>query len=78
MLRAKGNEEFIKWWQYWMSTLAQNRIKHPTSGKKPRRECKTHCGYELLGTWTPRNSVNCMASFEASVIRNAGRNGGDR
>ena len=35
MLRAKGNEEFNKWWQYWMSTLAQNRVKHPTSGKKP-------------------------------------------
>jgi hypothetical protein len=37
MLRAKGNEEFNKWWKYWMSTFAQNRVvvRHPASGNKP-------------------------------------------
>jgi hypothetical protein len=37
MLRAKGNEEFNKWWKYWMSTLVQNRVvvRHPASGNKP-------------------------------------------
>jgi hypothetical protein len=36
---AKGNEEFNKWWQYWMSTLAQNRVivSHPTSGNSRAR-----------------------------------------
>lgn len=36
MLRVKENEEFDKWWQHWISTLAQRRIvvKHPAYGNK--------------------------------------------
>ena len=35
-LKAKENEEFHKWWQHWISTLAQSRIvvKHSASGNK--------------------------------------------
>jgi hypothetical protein len=36
MLRAKENGEFDKWWQLWISTLAQGRIaiRRPTSGNE--------------------------------------------
>jgi hypothetical protein len=56
MLRAKGNEEFNKWWQYWMSTLAQNRVEHPTSGKKP------DANVELTVDNEPRVAVKANSS----------------
>jgi hypothetical protein len=35
MLRAKENEAFDKWWQQWISALAQNRIvvKQPSGNE---------------------------------------------
>ena len=48
MLRAKENEEFDKWWQRWISTLAQRRsvVKHPAYGNKSGDdvECTTDAG----------------------------------
>jgi hypothetical protein len=36
MLRAKENEEFDKWWQHWIATVAQSCMvaEHPASGNK--------------------------------------------
>ena len=53
---AKRNEEFNKWWQYWMSTLAQNRVvvRHPTSGNKPRAYVEPTVDASTGNLYTPR------------------------
>jgi len=37
MLRAKENEEFDKWWQHWIATVAQScrLAERPEFGNKP-------------------------------------------
>jgi hypothetical protein len=65
---AKRNEEFNKWWQYCMSTLAQNRVivSHPTPGNKPcadvERTVDTNSGN--LYTPQPRESYSLASRLD--------------
>ena len=66
---AKRNEEFNKWWQYWISTLAQNRVivSHPRPGNKPcadvERTVDTNSGN--LYTPQPRESYSLASRLES-------------
>jgi hypothetical protein len=66
---AKRNEEFNKWWQYWMSTLAQNRVvvRHLTSGNKPRAYVEPTVDIQTPASCTLRDPVTRMASFKARI-----------